>query len=124
MEQTKDLTSEEKSNIDKLKKAKTEILSMVSKKLILEEGEFFFGKFVRTKEVTFIGDDEKKQTFKAHSFKDMITDDFVYLTGKALDDVDYKEGDIYKITYNGISDTRAGNRFKSFTVESVTISTK
>jgi len=111
MENPNQLTPEQQELLDSYKDKKRRTALIVPRKLEMNEGDTFIGVFIEKRE-------RKGQMgkFSVYVFKDAVFKDFVSITGSALEQTDFIKGGEYEITFNGLSRTKAGHPFKSFTV--------
>jgi hypothetical protein len=103
------------------KKYKRTLIKATPLKMSLEPGDTFIGEFIKFHKV------ERPPQKKGGDPQDFISYDFktdkgvyVYLTGTGFEDVNFKAGNMYEILYNGMTETVAGNPFKSFTIFELT----
>lgn len=117
---TLELTPDQLKRKAEIEKAKREIKLLSPKKLVMSEGDSVVGIFIQKHEVKGVDNANKPRKFTTFIFEDYVIGDHFYLTGSALERVEWAKGAIYEIVYNGMSDTNKGQRFKSFSVVEVT----
>jgi hypothetical protein len=96
---------------EELAKMKTTVLVAAAKRLDLPDNTLFQGFFVYQKE-----NQGKKGLYKIYVFRDAGSNQFFYVSGKALDQAEFIPGKLYGIYYQGTSKTQAGQNFKNYIV--------
>lgn len=115
MENNQELTGEQMTILEELreKKKKAKVKLIVPRKAVLVEGKEMYLEFIEVRER--VGNNN--QPFKSYVFKDSVIGDYISLTGSALDQMEWNEGSVYFVIYNGLTETKDGHPFKSYFVQ-------